>query len=199
MWDYPSWITRLVWYWSLFSPICERCRYNAYNACKRQGRCYWIFNNQRTHNPESADIHCMGILPQYHSKGIGKLLIKELENYLKNEGVKILQVKTVSADRECRAYAKTRAFYKAVGFFPLEVFPNLWNEANPNLILVKQIWIIPYEETMFYIKSGRSVMMPSTLSAFSSSIIGRSFTPRLLAPQTKSGNPIFSAADLSRE
>ena len=81
----------------------------------------------------------MGILPQYHSKCIEKLLIKELENYLKNEGVKILQVKTVSADRECRAYAKTRAFYKAVGFFPLEVFPNLWNEANPCLILVKQI------------------------------------------------------------
>ena len=93
----------------------------------------------KRHFPESADIHCMGILPQYHRKGIGKLLIKELENYLKDEGVKFLQAKTVSVDRDCSAYAKTRAFYKAVGFIPLEVFPNLWDEANPCLLLVKQI------------------------------------------------------------
>ena len=93
----------------------------------------------KRHFSESAEIHCMGILPQYHRKGIGKLFIKELENYLKDEGVKILQVKTVSADRDCSAYAKTRAFYKAVGFIPLEVFPNLWDKANPCLVLVKQI------------------------------------------------------------
>jgi GNAT superfamily N-acetyltransferase len=95
----------------------------------------------KKHFPESADIHCMGILPKYHRKGIGKLLIKELENYLKDEGVKILQVKTVSADRDCGAYAKTRDFYRAVGFFPLEVFSNWWDDANPCLLLVKQIWV----------------------------------------------------------
>ena len=91
------------------------------------------------HFPESVEIHCRGILPQYHRKGIGRLLITELENYLKAEGVKILQVKTVSADRDCRAYSNTRAFYKRVGFTPLEVFPNLWNKENPCLLLVKQI------------------------------------------------------------
>ena len=93
----------------------------------------------KRHFPESADIHCMGILPQYHRKGVGRLLIKEVENFLKDEGVKILQVKTVSADRDCSAYAKTRAFYKGVGFIPLEIFPNLWDEANPCLLSVKQI------------------------------------------------------------
>ena len=93
----------------------------------------------KKHFRESADIHCMGILPKYHRKGIGKFLIKELEKYLKDEGVKLLQVKTLSADRDCSAYAKTRAFYKAVGFLPLEIFPNLWDEANPCLVLIKQI------------------------------------------------------------
>ena len=93
----------------------------------------------KRHFPDSAEIHCMGILPQYHRKGTGKLLIKELEKYLEDEGVKILQVKTVSADRDCSAYAKTRAFYKAVGFIPLEVFPTFWDKANPCLVLVKQI------------------------------------------------------------
>ena len=93
----------------------------------------------KRHFPDSAEIHCMGILPQYHRKGTGKLLIKELEKYLEDEGVKILQVKTVSADRDCIAYAKTRAFYKAVGFIPLEVFPTFWDKANPCLVLVKKI------------------------------------------------------------
>ena len=40
----------------------------------------------KKHFSETAEIHCMGILPQYHRKGIGKLLIKELENNLKNNG-----------------------------------------------------------------------------------------------------------------
>ena len=93
----------------------------------------------KRHFPESADIHCMGILPKYHRTGTGRILIQALENHLKDEGVKILQVKTVSADRNCDTYAKSRAFYKAVGFIPLEVFPTLWDEANPCLVLVKAL------------------------------------------------------------
>ena len=93
----------------------------------------------KRHFPESEDIHCMGILPKYHRTGTGRVLIQALENHLKDEGVKILQVKTVSADRNCDTYAKSRAFYKAVGFIPLEVFPTLWDEANPCLVLVKAL------------------------------------------------------------
>ena len=93
----------------------------------------------KRHFPESAEIHCMGILPQYHRRGIGKLLIEELGTYLNSDRVKILQVKTLSEDRECIAYAKTRAFYRSAGFTPLEVFPTFWDKENPCLVLVKQI------------------------------------------------------------
>ena len=93
----------------------------------------------KKHFSETAEIHCMGILPQYHRKGIGKLLIKELENNLKNDGFKILQVKTISEESACKFYAKTREFYKSVGFIPLEVYPKLWDESNPCLQLVKQL------------------------------------------------------------
>ena len=93
----------------------------------------------KKHFPESADIHCMGILPEYHRTGTGRKLIEALENHLRSEGVKMLQVKTVSADRKCPAYTKSRAFYKGVGFIPLEVFPTLWDEANPCLVLVKPL------------------------------------------------------------
>ena len=93
----------------------------------------------KKHFKESADIHCMGILPQYHRKGIGKQLIKKVELYLKNEGVKMLQVKTISENSDCKFYAQTREFYKSVGFISLEVFPTLWDKSNPCLQLVKQI------------------------------------------------------------
>ena len=93
----------------------------------------------KKHFKESADIHCMGILPQYHRKGIGRKLIKKVELHLKNEGVKMLQVKTISEKSTCKFYAKTREFYKSVGFIPLEVFPTLWDKSNPCLQLVKQI------------------------------------------------------------
>tara|TARA_Y100000590_G_C15672862_1_gene996899 strand:- start:530 stop:1000 length:471 start_codon:yes stop_codon:yes gene_type:complete len=93
----------------------------------------------KKHFKESADIHCMGILPQYHRKGIGIQLIKKVEIHLKNEGVKILQVKTISEESDCKFYAKSRQFYKSIGFIPLEVFPKLWDESNPCLQLVKQL------------------------------------------------------------
>lgn len=81
----------------------------------------------------------MGILPKYHRTGTGKLLIEALETHLKKEGVKFLQVKTVSDRSEDKAYAKTREFYKGVGFTPLEIFPTLWDEWNPCLLLVKYL------------------------------------------------------------
>ena len=36
-------------------------------------------------------------------------------------------------------YARTRAFYLAMGFRPLEEFTQLWNEQNPCLLMVKRI------------------------------------------------------------
>ena len=93
----------------------------------------------RMHFPESADIHCMGILPKYHRKGIGRQLVSALETHLKKEGVKFLQVKTVSDANPDEAYAKSRKFYLGVGFTPLEVFPNLWDEWNPALLLIKSL------------------------------------------------------------
>ena len=93
----------------------------------------------RKHFPETAEMHCLGILPKYHRSGIGRKLVTTVENHLRSEGVKFLQVKTVSSDRDCETYAKTRKFYSGVGFSPLEVFPTLWDEANPCLLMVKSL------------------------------------------------------------
>jgi len=91
------------------------------------------------HFATSAEIHCMGILPDYHRRGIGHLMLEELEQYLIHLGVQLLQVKTVAEDSQSEHYAKTRKFYLAEGFIPLEVFPTLWDPHNPCLLMVKSL------------------------------------------------------------
>ena len=88
-------------------------------------------------SPETGDIHCMGIKKSYHRKGIGSQLYFVLEKQAK-EKYKYLQVKTVD-EGHYMEYDQTVAFYKAVGFSKLEVFPTLWDEWNPCLIMIKAL------------------------------------------------------------
>lgn len=91
------------------------------------------------HNPYSAEIHVMGIRREYHRRGIGYRLVTNTEAYLQSLGVNYLQVKTLSANHPDPYYAKTRAFYTACGFVPLQEFLTLWGESNPCLQLIKFI------------------------------------------------------------
>lgn len=88
-------------------------------------------------SPETGDVHCMGIKKSHHRKGIGSQLYLALETYAK-EKYKYLQVKTVEEGYYAE-YDQTVAFYKAVGFSQLEVFPTLWDEWNPCLIMIKAL------------------------------------------------------------
>lgn len=88
-------------------------------------------------SPETGDLHCMGIKKAYHRKGIGSQLYYALEKHAK-EKYKYLQVKTVD-EGHYTEYDQTVAFYKAVGFSKLEVFPTLWDEWNPCLIMIKAL------------------------------------------------------------
>ena len=97
------------------------------------------FLTLRMHFPQSAEIHCMAVHPDHHRKGIGTRLVHALERDLACQDVRILQVKTIAEQKECAAYAMTRRFYGAIGFMPLEVFPTLWDESNPCLLLVKAL------------------------------------------------------------
>jgi ribosomal protein S18 acetylase RimI-like enzyme len=49
-----------------------------------------------------------------------------------------MQVKTLGPSRPDEHYAKTRAFYEALGFRPLEEFKQIWDENNPCLVMVKR-------------------------------------------------------------
>lgn len=86
---------------------------------------------------ETGELHCMGVKKAFHRKGIGTQLYLVLERYAK-EKYKYLQVKTVE-EGHYKEYDQTVAFYKSVGFSKLEVFPKLWDEWNPCLVMIKAI------------------------------------------------------------
>lgn len=91
----------------------------------------------RQHSQYTAEIHVMGVHPQAHRRGVGRALIQAVEAHLRAQGIEYLQVKTLSPAHPDKNYAKTRAFYRAMGFRPLEEFPDLWGEQNPCLQMIK--------------------------------------------------------------
>jgi len=96
------------------------------------------FLTLRQHFPESAEVHVMGVRQERHRRGIGRALLTHAESWLREQGVRWLQVKTLGPSREDAGYARTRAFYQALGFDPLEECETRW-PGNPCLTLVKRL------------------------------------------------------------
>jgi ribosomal protein S18 acetylase RimI-like enzyme len=100
--------------------------------------CIGFFSGKIHHN-RTGDIYVCGIDPNYHRKGIGTLLYKELEKYcIKNECEYII-VKTVDEIDINKSYGKTVKFYKSIGFKELITFPEVWDKNNPCLIMIKKL------------------------------------------------------------
>jgi GNAT superfamily N-acetyltransferase len=91
------------------------------------------------HGPASAEIIVMGVLPERHRAGVGRALVAAAEAHLRADGVRFLQVKTLSPLDPDEGYARTRAFYEALGFVLLEELPDLWGPDNPCALLVKAL------------------------------------------------------------
>jgi ribosomal protein S18 acetylase RimI-like enzyme len=91
------------------------------------------------HNTYSAEIHVMGVLEKFQNQQIGKSLIQTAIQNLKNEKALYLQVKTLSEKHPDLYYARTRNFYKKMGFVPIQEFPELWGKSNPCLQMILKI------------------------------------------------------------
>ena len=89
-------------------------------------------------SPYTAEIAVMGVLPEHHRRGAGRVLFEAFRKYAKERGYAFLQVKTVREG--CYAsYDKTNAFYRSLGFRELECFPTLWEEWNPCQVFVMAV------------------------------------------------------------
>jgi ribosomal protein S18 acetylase RimI-like enzyme len=109
---------------------------------------FWaVFNNNvcigffsgKIHYKRTGDIYVCGIDPDYHGNGIGTILYKTVEKYFIENNCEYIIVKTLSEINSDENYAKTRRFYKKMGFNELVTLTEMWDENNPCLIMIKDI------------------------------------------------------------
>ena len=90
------------------------------------------------HFPESAELHLIAVSPAARGHGIGRALIEHACATLADDGCSFLTVHTVGPSFDHDGYAQTRAFYRALGFTPLEEHAGLdW--PGPTLILIRPL------------------------------------------------------------
>lgn len=91
----------------------------------------------KLHNAYTAEVHVIGVVESWHSKGVGTKLLQAAIDYLRQENYSFLTVKTLDASAAYVPYDSTRQFYLNRGFAPLEVFEEHWDKDNPCLLMLK--------------------------------------------------------------
>lgn len=93
------------------------------------------------HFHTSAEIHLIAVAPEHHGSGVGTALLAAVETDFADDGVRLLEVKTVGPSYADEGYEATRAFYAAQDFLPLEEVEGLdWD--GPTVIMVKPV-VVP--------------------------------------------------------
>jgi ribosomal protein S18 acetylase RimI-like enzyme len=77
----------------------------------------------------------LAVDPDWHTKGLGKVLMTELEHTLKTKGHRVLVVETSSAPEQHKA----RSFYTKVGYQLSGVIPDFWDDGDDKLTYWKKL------------------------------------------------------------
>ncbi len=87
---------------------------------------------------DTVELAVMGVLKEFHRKGIGRALFDAARQTAIEHGYSFIQVKTVQMGLYDE-YDKTNRFYISLGFKEFEVLPDLWDENNPCQIYVMSL------------------------------------------------------------
>ncbi len=106
----------------IFLTAKEESEYAGFLCLKETGR-------------ETVELAVMGVLREFHRKGLGRALFEEAKKIAAEKGYSFMQVKTVKMG-VYPDYDITNLFYRSLGFKELEVIKELWGEENPCQIYV---------------------------------------------------------------
>lgn len=98
------------------------------------------------HGESSAEVTVIGIRARFHRRKIGKRLIMKCAAFCYENNLEFLTVKTLDGSSPDPYYAKTRLFYRSMGFHPLECIKEIWDERNPCLYMAKKIDRFEFEK-----------------------------------------------------
>jgi GNAT superfamily N-acetyltransferase len=92
------------------------------------------------HFPGSFEVHFMAVRPEWHRHGVGRALLERLEGEARARGGRWLHVKTLAPSDPDPPYARTRAFYQAMGFEMLFESDLLFGDpGNPAVVMLKAL------------------------------------------------------------
>jgi len=89
------------------------------------------FVSVKTQTVVAAEVYVMGAKHPWHRRGIGRALIEGVVELAISQGARFLTVKSLTTSNDDPNYARTRLFYEAIRFLPIEEFPTLWGPENP--------------------------------------------------------------------
>jgi len=93
----------------------------------------------RRQSQAAFEVVAMAVLRARHRQGCGRAMMEAAAARAREEGAGYLTVKTLAPMRPDEGYRRTRAFYDALGFVPLEIFPTLWGPEAPCLMMLKPL------------------------------------------------------------
>jgi GNAT superfamily N-acetyltransferase len=88
------------------------------------------------HGFAALDIHLLAVRSDLHGQGVGKALVRQARAVARELGKTYVTVKTRGPSLPYEPYARTRAFYEAVGFLGVEEFTEIWGPENPCLVMI---------------------------------------------------------------
>lgn len=97
------------------------------------------FGTVRKHYGPTWELHCLAVRSDWLGRGLGTRLLRRAETWVRSQGGRFLQVKTVGPSHPSREYRGTRAFYARLGYEPVEEFHGLWGPRCPCLQLIKYL------------------------------------------------------------
>ena len=106
---------------------------------------YHVANDEKT-----AELSWIGMWPEFHRTGIGRALVNAIEADLAQRGVQALVVSTVASTVEYEPYARTRRFYRAIGFSNVQVDMKWYPSGDDRLLLRKQSFKKPHVQSQAY-------------------------------------------------
>lgn len=112
------------------------------------------------HFPTAAEIHLLAVRRDWHRRGVGTALVTSAERMAGADGANLLSVKTLGPSHPDPNYRRTRAFYHALGFLPVQELHGLWPD-NPCLIMVKPLVGQPEPNGVLGSGSTPSVILPN--------------------------------------
>lgn len=97
------------------------------------------FYSLRHENKNVLDMYVLGVLKEYHSKGIGRLLQQEADKYAQEHKYKYLMVLTLAEKVQNKEYLQTHRFYKTQGFINFYQNDDIFDKYNPCQIMIKSL------------------------------------------------------------